>query len=174
MGYYETLESLKQQLLNALKLLEPKYPMEPQPTENCRKIYNTAKSLLGVDASPADIAPDYLSCAESVWNIIHKATGKKIGGPFPIVSTKVLYETLKNDPGFESVIESEAPIGSIIISPTGYAMNPRSTGHCGIVARFGILSNSSETSHLEENYTLESWRRYFGDRGFPVIFFKML
>ena len=44
------------------------------------KLYLTALSCLGTDASPNDIAPDEFGCAETVNAIHKKAFGVEIGG----------------------------------------------------------------------------------------------
>ncbi len=166
------LETLKQKLLAALAWLNVQSPMA-EPTQNALRIYQTAKNLLGTDASPNDVAPDFLACAETVWNIVNKALGLRIAGA-PITSTKVLYEALLKSSMFESVTLDQADMGDIIISPTGYGTNRSAHGHCGIIAKYGILSNNSEDGKLEENYTKTSWKNYFEARGFPVVCFRAL
>ena len=166
------LNELKARLQQALLWLKTQKPM-PEPTQNALKIYQTAKSALGTSLV-TDGAPQALGCAITVWNVVFKATGTKIGG-VPIESTTTLYQMLLSSPSFESVTLEQAGEGDIIISPTGYAPNKLAHGHTGIVGNFGILSNNSEDGLLEENYTKQSWNNYFGvSRGFPVICFRML
>lgn len=141
----------------------PALDLEPaNPTT--QKIYDTAKSLLGQDASPADQAPDSLACAETVNNIVRIATGSPVGGG---ASTYAMWQVLRTPGGrWRSVIVSEALPGDIIISPTGSITNARlEHGHVGIVAKFGILSNNSEDGKLSENFDIDSWRRYYTQFG---------
>lgn len=115
------------------------------------KLYDTAYSFLGRDASPLDRAPDELSCAESVNAIFRAAFGKEIGGD---VSTLRMYQELKESAEF---IETDAPLyGDVIISPTTMARVP--IGHVGIVGKWQVMSNNSYTGRWEAHYTLESWR----------------
>lgn len=157
-----------------IKALLSVYPKPAMPQTNSDKIYQYAKAHLGMDASPNDLAPSALACAETVSNILFKATGVKVGGVIH-TSTTTLYRAVLNSPSFESVTEDDAEPGTLVISPTGYSgLGPQAHGHTGIVARFGILSNDSESGHLEENYTKESWRMYFGKyRQFPCVYFRM-
>lgn len=165
-------KSLIEKISQLLKTQKP--PIQKPMQTNLDKIYQYAKSHLNTDASPTNQAPDSLACAETVWNVVYGATGLKISGSL-IVSTNTLYKALLASPSFESVTEEEALPGSIVISPTGYSSQGiEAHGHTGIVAQFGILSNNSEDGKLEENYTKDTWRYYFGKlRGFPVCFFSM-
>lgn len=119
------------------------------------KLYETAYSFLGKDASPADYASDELGCAESVNAVYKAAFGKEIGGD---VSTIRMYEALKNNKELRLV---DSPLfGDIIISPTTLARVP--VGHVGIVGKWQIMSNNSYTGRWEAHYTLESWRLRYG------------
>jgi len=154
---------------------EPVVPIEPQKPvvlTNREKLYNMAKSCLGRDASPSDVAPDELGCAETI-NYVYKQTfGKPIATPG--ISTTQLYETMRRSSKFQKI---EDPLfGDIIISPTGTGHNPQMpNGHVGIVGKYGIMSNSSSNGKFEQNYTLTSWiKRYKVTGGYPVIFFRVL
>lgn len=144
----------------------------PVPAEANRKIlYKVAVESIGTDASPKDIAPDNLGCAETINAIYEKAFGAQIGGD---VSTYRLYSCLKNHPYFESV--SDPLPGDIIISPTGYnsPQNPMKNGHAGFVGENGVvMSNESKNGKFEVNYTIQSWRdKYQTKGGYPVKFFR--
>lgn len=153
----------KGNLLEAIKLW--------QQQSNREKLYQTAFGCIGTDASPNDVAPDELGCAETV-NAIHKKTfGHEIGGS---VSTYLLYQALRSSTEF---IKVDAPLrGDIVISPTGYGSGGLSNGHVGIVADSGmIMSNDSRTGLFSLNYTLDSWRnRYVKLGGYPMDFYRRI
>lgn len=131
-------------------------------------LLSLAKSKVGEDASPNDMAPDGLGCAESVSTLISHLIN------FPIIlSTKVLYETLKSDSRFERTLKLDA--GNIIISPTGYGNGNLAHGHVGIIGENEIIySNDSATGNWLANYTITSWvNRYRKIGGFPIFVFKM-
>lgn len=148
--------------------LDPQTPVEE--LSNRQKLFLCAKSFIGVDASPSDVAPDELGCAESVNAIHRKQFGSPIGGD---VSTYRLYEALKKHPHFKQT--SEALPGDIVISPTGFGgKNGITNGHAGIVGENGkIMSNESKSGNFQENYTMETWRERYGKLGgYPVLFFR--
>lgn len=128
------------------------------------KLYEVAYSFLGKDASPKDLAPDDLACAESVNAVYKAAFGHEIGGG---VSTTQMYRALKNSDEF---LEVDAPLfGDIVISPTGYVRSV-AVGHVGIVGKWQIMSNNSATGRWEAHYTLQSWRaRYDYVRFFRCV-----
>ena len=138
---------------------------------NRSKVYIAAVSCLGTDASPNDIAPDEVGCAETVNAIHKKAFGYEIGGG---VSTNQLYKALISHSKFIGV---DSPLeGDVIISPTGYGNGKLTNGHTGVMGKNGvIMSNDSSTGLFKENFTLESWRSYYGSRGgYPVKFFRRI
>lgn len=145
-------------------------------TENGRKIYDTAFSLLGKDASPADRAPDYLGCAESVFYVIKQATGR-FSAPHeqPVVSTTMMYRIMLDNPKRFMVVSAPLP-GDIIISPTGYGTNPyMPNGHVGICGKEWVMSNSSETGLWTANYTPSMWKKIYQQiGGYPVVYVRVL
>lgn len=151
------------------QLSTPPLPPVITPAE---RLYTSAVAYIGVDASPTDFAPDEYGCMESVDSIYYHAFGRYIGGgKTPCLSTKKGFELLKASPHFEIVL---SPIpGCIIISPTDYGNGDLANGHTGIVAKFGIMSNDSETGKWQKNYTTDAWRaRYVYKGGFPMVYFK--
>jgi hypothetical protein len=134
------------------------------------KLYQTALEFRGVDASPNDLAPDEFGCAETVEGVYHAAFGTYIGGRV-LVSTTDLYKSLLISSRFTQASQPQA--GAIIISPTGYSSLGATHGHTGICGENGvIMSNDSRTGMFMENYTTDSWRRYYHDRlGFPIYYF---
>lgn len=131
-------------------------------------LYRSAHSFLGRDASPADIAPDLLGCAESVSNVI-----QRVLPDFPIITgTWTLWQKLEEDPRFRRVT---IPMpGTIIIAPTG-SVRADIPGHVGI---FGpstqIMSNNSLTGTWEENYTLASWQERYETAGYTSYFYQLI
>lgn len=146
------------------------YRKNPEGLNNREKLYYKALSYLGKDASPNDVAPDELGCAESV-NDIHKACfGFPIGGD---VSTYRMYQALMNSPFFTFVT---SPLrGDVIISPTGWG-NGSIPGHCGIMGDNGVIySNNSKTGNFDSHHTLETWKaRYQQIGNFPIMFFRRI
>lgn len=150
----------------------PKLPVEPPPEPpmdtNSEKIYKTAKRLLGQHLSGDN---SVLGCATTVNEIVRRATGQPIGGG---ASTALMYSYLITDKRFTRTVDPIA--GDIVISPTGTStLGTGQHGHVGIVANYGILSNSSETGLLTENYTKETWQQVFHVAfKFPVYYFHVI
>lgn len=173
------LKTLLKSLFPPLTYNNPQVPMEQPPQilpimTDSDKIYETAKSFLGLDASPGDEAPSALACAETVNYIVQKATGRPVGGE---TSTAAMWNSLKSDSSrWGAIFASEALPGDIIISPTGSVSGARlAHGHVGIVAKFGILSNNSETGTLEENYDIPSWTAYYTNfGGLQTLFYRCI
>lgn len=132
------------------------------------KLYATAVSCLGIDASPADVAPDEYGCAETVSDILIISG---INLPVLTLTTDLYRHFIKH---FQRTTE---PLpGDIIISPTGYGMTGIiPNGHVGIMYTGGrIMSNSSATGTFEINYSLDSWGARYGKQGgYPVEFFRV-
>lgn len=137
------------------------------------KLYETAVSFLGEDASPLDEAPDDYGCADSVSKVILKCFPNVIRGS---VSTAELYTQLSSSPHFMKT--SQFKFGDIIISPTGSAKKGGSVtvGHIGIVGEEEeIMSNSSATGLWTQNYTIPTWvERYRNQGNFPIYFFRKI
>lgn len=152
---------------------QPIDPTQINPSKR-EKLYLVAKSCLGIDASPNDVAPDEFGCAETVNAIYKKCFGKEIGGT---VSTYLMYMSLsENIKDFKIV--TEALPGDIIISPTSLAKKgtPFAHGHVGIVGENGvIMSNESSSGKFVENYTMESWRERYEKIGmYPIFIFRLV
>ena len=140
---------------------------------NRRKIYAAALSCLGTDASPNDLAPDELGCADTVSSILQKALGKAMAIDYTI-STAQLYRELSTSKAYIRV--SDPKEGDILVSPTGYGNGNLSNGHTGIWGKDGlIMSNSSATGTFLQNYNSETWKnRYVLTGGFPMFTFRKL
>ncbi len=133
------------------------------------KLYATALSYLGTDASPKDEAPDDFGCADSVSKVLLATFPNIIKGS---VSTAELFKQLDNSKDFYRVLEFKC--GDIIISPTGMGKGTIPNGHVGIVSEFDeIMSNSSTSGKWEANFTLKSWvERYRTKGGYPIYSFR--
>lgn len=144
-------------------------PVEISPQE---KLYNHACSLLGVDASPSDVATDEYGCAETICEIIHGAFGDFPVDGKTIISTTVLYNRLRAHPKFKLVTDFGP--GDVLVSPTGFGNGSIKNGHTGIVGLSGsIMSNDSATGLFKANYTIDTWvARYRNRGGFPLYFFR--
>lgn len=140
--------------------------------QNRIKLYLSAIQYLGTDASPNDVAPDELGCADSVSQILKNTFPKIIRGS---VSTAELFNQLNTSSKFKRV-KLYKP-GDIVISPTGKGKTGKiRNGHVGIVSENDrIMSNSSATGQWTENYTVTTWvKRYREQGGYPIYFFTIL
>lgn len=147
-------------------------PPPPDPDAPRLHLFDVAKSYLGRDASPEDIASDEYGCAETVSDIIHAAFGDFPPDGKTIISTAILYQRLRAHPKFKATLDLLP--GNIIISPTGYGNGKLANGHTGIFAEGkNIMSNSSSTGLFQQNYTIDQWvARYKTLGGFPIAVFQ--
>lgn len=168
---YDQLLALLQKISDYLST--PSLP-EPTPSKSSR-LYFTAFTYIGHDASPKNLTDSELACAESLSNIIKEACPEL---QFPIfLSTRTLYNYLIASPSFKPVNEPQK--GDIILSPTGTGNNTI-RGHCGIVGRITspdgslyVMSNTSKTGLWAANYTVKQWNAYFRDKGgIPTLFIR--
>lgn len=155
---------------------------ECMPKTGLDAIYEVAKSCLNKQITLDPNIPHELGCAEAVSYVLKKA-GYDVPGSIltdlpdkGIPGTGTMYEWLKRNPLFKEIFlegcGATPPVGSIIISPAGHSTKGYPHGHVGIVAKWGILSNDSNTGLFLEFYDLESWHKFFGVvRGLPTYFF---
>lgn len=138
-------------------------------TPASERLYKTAKSNLGKDVAPLE---NEYGCAEAVNNIVHYAFGDYAGGD---LSTYRMFHAIRVNKKF---IKVSKPIrGDIILSPTGYgAAEIISNGHVGIVSDDSkIMSNTSTNGLWLENYTLDSWKQRYKEKGrYPIYYFRRL
>lgn len=126
-----------------------------QPFEQpAQLLADHAKMWLGLDASPLDRAPNELSCAECVVNIVNHTWPGTLDPT--IIGTDELFAALKKSPRFKGVLD---PVpGTIVVSPKTATAH----GHTGIYTDIDtIASNDSRDGKFRENYTRGSWRRTF-------------
>lgn len=135
------------------------------------KLYRVAKSCLGRDMSPLDVAPDELACAESVNGVYREAFGEDILKN--VVSTAVLFRQLSNDERFEKIPHADILPGDISIAVTGQSMKSYPHGHVGVWGIHSVMSNDSSTGKWSAHFSLERWKRYYEfERGFPLHAFR--
>ena len=154
---------------------EPIRPPEPpKPISPNEKLYEYARTFLGKDASPKDVATDEYGCAETITNIIHGCFGDFPVEGGTIISTITLFKKLKSHEKFELV--TDFSYGDILVSPTGYGNGTIKNGHTGILGKNGlIMSNDSTTGLFKENYTIDKWVERFREQGgFPLYFFRRI
>ena len=165
------LDSLKADLLRALELLGI---IQNQRMEKRDKIYDTAVSFIGRDATPKSNVPNEVACAEVMSTILQKALPEL---RFPmLVSTRDMYNYLVKSPSFEEV--SYQDYGDIIISPTGLVA--LKNGHVGTLGKNDapngsrwIISNNSLSGTVEVNFTLDGWHRYYGRNNGTIAYFRV-
>jgi hypothetical protein len=134
-------------------------------TEKSLIVYQTAKALLGLPLAQNPV----LGCVETANFIFKSATGTPICNS---ASTVDAYKELQDENRFMRVCD---PLpGDVIVSPTGMGNGKMPHGHIGIVAKQGVMSNSSETGRLELNYTLKKWTELFYIYGgFPIYYYRV-
>lgn len=147
-------------------LPEPQKP--PVVAKSSReKLYEAALSFIGKEASPKDIAPDELACAESFCNVV-----RKVYPDFPMITyTPTLLAHLKKDKRFKATLEAKP--GVVIISPTASSTR---VGHVGIFLDGKIASNTSagpDKGKWTANFTLKTWiSRYRTKFGLGIYYFE--
>lgn len=165
------LDSLRQDLLRALAMLG-------MLSDKQKKLYDTAYSFLGSDASPADFAPDELGCAESMSRVLQKAFPDI---QFPtLLSTRDLYDYFTASPSFNKATEED--FGLIILSVTGMGNGNVTNGHVGVMGKYAsfdgtpwIMSNDSRTGTWEASLTLDQWNRHYRSRGgMATLFYRVV
>lgn len=141
------------------------------PTKTSNLIYAKAAACLDKHITLDPTVPAELGCAEAVSYVL-KLAGLSDGSA-GIAGTQAMYQWLLANTAF-NLTATPVP-GDIIISPTGTSTINSPHGHVGIVAKYGVLSNDSDTGLFAEKYTLVSWGKYFHDiEGFPVYYFHAL
>ena len=124
------------------------------------------EQALGTDASPNDLAPDELGCAETVTTLM-----KKVWPETQIITgTWTLWDYLAHSTSFERVTVPTP--GCIIICPT--VPGKPFPGHAGVFMNdMTIASNDSKTGKFIKNYDLDTWMaRYVGKGGYTVYLYK--
>lgn len=127
---------------------------------NKKTLLQVCKDTLGKDASPKDLAPDSLGCAESVTTIL-----KQVYPSTPIVTgTYSLWEYLKDSKNGWTEIKVPEP-EAVIVSVSGTG-NGTVRGHTGIFDEdLNIMSNDSKTGKWMVNYNLPAWINRYVTKG---------
>lgn len=111
---------------------------------------------------------------ETVNNIVEYATGRRIGGTD---SSSMLHWLMENNPEFfQKITIEDALPGDIINSPTGSSTrNFEEVGKMGIIGEEGkVYSVDREDGIFKDRITLEDWKRFAVDMGFPIYIFRAL
>lgn len=137
-------------------------------TSQAGKLYFTALTKLGQDASPLDEAPDMLGCVDSVEEIYKTAFGEYIGGK-KTLSTIILNQKLAINSKWQRCDKPER--GAVIVAVTEGKVN----GHTGICGDCNmIMSNDSKSGLFLENYSYRSWLLYFQNKlGLKINIYKL-
>lgn len=126
------------------------------------------KNSIGHDLSPKNLAPQELSCAEGMSNILNS-----IFPDFPkdVTYTPDLFKKLKAYPQYFKPTLTPSK-GCVIISPTVKDTH----GHVGgMISATEIVSNSSKTGTIESNYTFDQWvNKYKIENGLRVYIFEII
>lgn len=142
--------------------------------DRTQRLFQEATKFLGRDASPENLASSEVACAETVTYLI-SLVDPKIQWSNRLATYYVEKDMLYGR-NFR-LTDSPRP-GTIVISATKWDKNAKIVvGHIGVVMKDGrIASNNSFGKHkgkFEENYSLESWRRYFVDKkGLDMLIFS--
>lgn len=164
------------QLLNQLQLLMLQIKAltvaRNSSTVQGKLLCERARRYLGTDASPKDLAPDDLACAESFSTIVNDQFGD-----FPIVvGTGQLLQVLINHRNFVRVNYPQP--GDVIIYATGTGNGRIKHGHVGIVDEDNskVLSNNSNDRGKWSNHLTIGWMRdYYGRQGgYPEYLFRKI
>lgn len=154
-------------ILKLLISLFPKKQDEPKPAPKPLppSLLSVAMQYRGKDASPKNLAPQELSCAEGVSNIIHEWNP---AFPSGVLNTARLAQILDASPHFERTTIPKA--GCVIVSPRV----GETPGHAGFFTEPNwILSNDSRTGKMEVNYSLDSWIRVMRHgRGLRILIWQ--
>lgn len=130
-------------------------------------LLQVCEEWLGRDASPSDIAPDELGCAETVTTLL-----KKVYPETPIITgTWTLWDYLRHPENGWTEIKVPVP-GCVVISPT--VPGKPFPGHAGIVMDDNVIaSNDSKNGTFRKNYTIDTWKkRYVEKGGYQQLYYK--
>ena len=136
-------------------------------------LLKVCENALGTDASPADTAPDSLSCADTITTLMRIVRPET---PH-LLSTILFNQWLQNkNNGYRLVDETEGFLPEdIIISPTQGAV----TGHVGIFMQEGLIASSNSfglhKGKFTQNYTFPTWSNYFKvKRNLPIYIYRKI
>ncbi len=123
-----------------------------------RLLEREASRWIGKDASPKNLAPKEVSCAECIVHITNNVWPGTLDPR--IVGTDELERALRRSNRFEAALDPE--IGSIIVFPRTATVNGHALVCVDIVDGTPVYaSNDSLTGLFYRNYTRQSARNYF-------------
>lgn len=142
---------------------------ETKPVTPPHELYLVAKEWLGKDASPKNLAPSDLACAETISHLISLVT------PWPaITGTWTLNAQLNLSPKFTSIGIEELQAGDILMYETGQFKTDK-VGHVFICGENGVLySNNSKTGKLDTFYTITSARKEWEGVGYKPRCYRLI
>lgn len=129
-------------------------------------LLDVCEAWIGKDASPNDLVPDEVGCAETVTTLL-----KKVYPDTPILTgTWTLWDYLRNPKNGYMEVREPRPETIIICATVPGKPFP---GHVGIFqSDMTIASNDSKTGRFEKNYTYQSWmERYMTKGGYKVYLY---
>lgn len=130
------------------------------------QLVELVKSYIGYDASPENAVMKEVACAEGASAILHQVFPEF---PKGVVSTAGLFTELQKSPLFKTRLTPKA--GCIVISPRTKTVN----GHAGFfISEDEIVSNSSKTGLMEQNYNWRQWVKSFKEgKGLRIFIFEL-
>lgn len=132
-----------------------------------KTLLKLCEESIGIDVTPDDLIPDSVSCAITVSTLLNK-----LDPTFPkVAGTWTLWDILEHRTDYERVTVPSPE--TIVISPTGTG-NGSIPGHTGILLDDNVIaSNDSASGKFLKNYTLDTWRQRYVDKGgFKVYMYK--
>lgn len=141
------------------------------------KLAELAISKLGTDFTPDWIVPDEVSCAFALTKVLNE-----FNPDIPIFhGTAILDQYLRGSALFEEVPQ---PIGVGMMQPGWIEMAATGTnsrpdimpnGHVAMYQdNYNLMSNSSATGLWTQNYTRDTFRQRYADRGgFPLKVYRL-
>lgn len=157
---------------NFLTMQAPKLPVEPILPTPREELHKEALKWLGTDASPSDLAPDELGCAESVSTIISKVT------TYPIITgTWTLMAHLNNSKKFDKIDIKDLKPGDILLYATGTIKAPF-PGHVFVCTENDMLMSNHSLNPNKglwmKNYNLASARKRWESVGYKPLCYRLI
>lgn len=174
----KVIKGLMQQAIEFLKQLVNELSQKktmPTQTENGKKLYRMAKTLIGTQVIKLTALTQFgkLGCMASMNEVYRRTFGFPIGGG---ASTADAVPFLKDQKRFEQVRWEDVLPGDIIMFATGTSgVEPNAHGHVFVAGEKWCMSNSSETGTWEATHTYGMIKSYWIDAlGFPPMVFRPL
>jgi len=137
------------------------------------KLYQVTMDWLDKDASPDNIAPSEVACAETLTFLINKVD-PTIKWTSRTSTSAVNGDLSRMTKKFQVVQLPRA--GDIRMSPSIYRNGELIHGHCAVfLDSYWMASNDSKSGKLRKNYTNDSWAERYRDKlGLQIINYRML